>query len=128
VLEQRYGQKVTAVRTGSFGRAELDRYNVIVMPSDNYTGALDDAAVQRLRRWVQDGGTLITMAESSVWAARENVGLLGTRTEQRQRTVTQRATSQPIDLLDAITPEREAPDPVPGAILHAALTAPAALP
>jgi hypothetical protein len=122
VLERRYGQHATAVRTGSIGRADFGRYDVVVMPSGNYANALGDADVQRLRRWVQDGGTLITMAEATAWAARENVGLLSTRAETRQRATDPRtATAQPIDLLETITPEREAPEPISGAIIRVAL-------
>ncbi|CAN5882758.1 M14 family zinc carboxypeptidase [soil metagenome] len=126
VLERRYGQHATAVRAGSFGRADLGRYDVVVMPSGNYADSFGDADVQRLRRWVQDGGTLITLAEATVWAARENVGLLATRAETRQRAAArdgaQRAAgAQPIDLLEAITPEREMPEPISGAIIRVAL-------
>lgn len=124
VLERRYGQHATTIRAGSFSRADLSRFDVIVMPSGNYGSAFGEADVQRLRRWVQDGGTLVTVAEASVWASRENVGLLAARTETRQRAGTQRAqgaTSQPIDFLDAITPASEAPEPVSGALLRTVL-------
>jgi hypothetical protein len=120
VLERRYGQHATAVRAGSFPRAELGRYDVIVLPSGNY--AFGDNDVQRLRRWVQDGGTLITIADATSWAARENVGLLATSAETRQRAAAPRTEpSQPIDLLDAITPEQEQPEPISGAIVRVAL-------
>jgi hypothetical protein len=126
VLERRYGQNVTAVRTRSLARAELSRYDVIVMPSGNYAGELGEAGVDRLRRWVQDGGTLITIAEATRWAAREDVGLLATEAEVRVRPPAdgRRAgdpPAQPIDLLDAIVPEREPPEPVSGAILRVLL-------
>ena len=39
VLERRFGQAVTAVRTGSLGRANFADYDVIVLPSGNYAGA-----------------------------------------------------------------------------------------
>jgi hypothetical protein len=126
VLERRYGQRVTAVRTRSLGRADLGRYDVVVMPSGDYTTELDEAGAQRLRRWVQDGGTLITIAEATRWAARPEVDLLAVRAEMRAVGPRARAEGdgepvQPIDLLDAITPERESPEHISGAILRVAL-------
>ncbi|HUF68861.1 MAG TPA: M14 family zinc carboxypeptidase [Longimicrobiales bacterium] len=123
VLEQRYGQRVTAVRVGSFGRLDLADVGVIVVPEGNYAGSLD---VARLRRWIQDGGTLITMGESTRWATRDDVGLLATRAELRAGSGEEgpedrqppAAGSQPIDYLDAIVPDSEAPEPVPGALVR----------
>jgi hypothetical protein len=123
VLERRYGQHVTAVRTRSLGRADLGRYDVVILPSGNYAGELGEAGADRLRRWVQDGGTLITLAEATRWASREDVNLLATSAEMRA--VPERPSAAepgtPIDLLEAITPEREAPEPVSGAILRVVL-------
>jgi hypothetical protein len=125
VLERRYGQRVTAVRARSLARAELGGYDVVILPSGNYAAELGEAGAARLRRWVEDGGTLITIAEATRWAAREEVGLLATRAEQRAGSSRPREDgdpgAQPIDLLEAITPEREAPEPVSGAILRVML-------
>ena len=38
VLERRFGQPVTAVRTGSLARANLADFDVVVLPSGNYGG------------------------------------------------------------------------------------------
>lgn len=123
VLERRYGQPVTAVRSRSFGRADLGRYDVVIMPSGDYATELGEAGAARLRRWVQDGGTLITLAEATRWAGGEEVELLATRAEMRAGSTAGRSASdeQPIDLLEAITPERESPEPVSGAILRVML-------
>jgi hypothetical protein len=125
VLERRYGQRVTAVRSRSLARAQLGDYDVVILPSGNYAAELGEAGAARLRRWVEDGGTLITIAEATRWAAREDVGLLATRAEQRAGAVRPRGDDdpgvQPIDLLEAIAPEREAPEPVSGAILRVML-------
>ncbi|WP_425153329.1 M14 family zinc carboxypeptidase [Candidatus Palauibacter sp.] len=125
VLERRYGQRTTAVRASSLGRARLTDYDVIVFPSGSYGGVVGDGLLDGLRAWMRDGGTLITMAESSRWASR--AGLLATETERRGG----RAESddppepdtpeQPIEYLDAISPEDESPEGVPGAILRAVL-------
>ena len=120
VLERRYGQPATAVRAGSLGRADLSRFNVVVLPSGNYASTFGADQVERLRRWVRDGGTLITVAESTRWATREDVGFLTTEAELRVREE-EGTQGQPIDLLDAITPEREPPEPVSGAILRVVL-------
>ncbi|HUH14003.1 MAG TPA: hypothetical protein VMK65_12890, partial [Longimicrobiales bacterium] len=129
LLEQRYGLRVTPVRASSLGRAHLPDYDVLVLPSGNYAGELGSADLDRLRDWIRAGGTLITMAESSRWAARESVGLLGTTTEARGGAPEgaprpERAAptpEQPIDLLEAIAPRQEAPEQTPGAILRVLL-------
>ncbi|TVR57877.1 MAG: peptidase [Gemmatimonadales bacterium] len=124
VLEQRYGLPVSVVRAGSLGRAQLSRYSVIVVPQGNFRGTLDGPLLDRLRHWIRDGGTLITMGESTRWAASEDVGLLATRAESRDR-VSPPATEPgtPIDLLEAVTPEREPPESISGALLRVHLDA-----
>ena len=125
VLEQRYGQRTTAVRTSSLGRARLSDYDVIVFPSGNYSGSVGGGLVDRIRAWVREGGTLITMAESARWATR--VDLLATTLERRggrpegDDPPDPDTPDQPIEYLDAIVPTDEAPEPVPGAILSALL-------
>lgn len=125
VLERRYGQRTTAVRASSLGRARLADYDVVVFPSGNYGGTVGDGLLDRLRGWMRDGGTVITMAESSRWASR--AGLLGTETERRGgRAESDDAPDpgtpdQPIEYLDAISPADESPEGVPGAIVRTLL-------
>jgi hypothetical protein len=121
VIERRYGQAVTAVRSSSLGRARLSDYDVVVLPSGNYGSVLGGTLADRLRPWMEAGGTLITMAESSRWAARDDVGLLTAQTELRGGASTDSeaggsgaAPEQPIDYLEAIAP-------TPGAILNVIL-------
>ena len=127
VLERRYGQRTTVVRAGSLGRVVLHNYDVIIFPSGNYQGVVSKGLVQRLQNWMRDGGTLITMAESSRWASGKDVGLLATKAERRggrpegKDAPDQKAAEQPIAYLEAIVPEDESPEGVPGAILQVIL-------
>lgn len=125
VLERRYRQATTVVRASSLGRADLNRYDVIVFPSGNYSGAVGGGLQDRLSEWMRGGGTLITMAESTRWATR--AGLLATTAERRGGRAEADdppdagTPDQPIEYLDAIVPEDEAPASVPGAILRVLL-------
>lgn len=125
VLERRYAQPTTAVRASSLGQADLDDFDVIVFPSGNYTSAVGSGLVDELRNWMSDGGTLITMAGSTAWAAR--AGLLSTTAERRggraedDEPPDSDTPDQPIEYLDEIAPADEAPESVPGAILRAVL-------
>ncbi|MCY3676606.1 MAG: zinc carboxypeptidase [Gemmatimonadetes bacterium] len=125
ILERRYGQRTTTVRASSLGRATLADYDVIVFPSGNYGSAVGGGLVDRLQAWMRDGGTVITMAESSRWASR--AGLLATETERRGGRAEgddppdPGTPDQPIEYLDAISPDDESPEGVPGAILRTVL-------
>ncbi len=125
VIERRYGQSVTAVRVGSLGRVDLRRFDVMILPSGNY--AFNAESLRRIRDWVSAGGTLITVGESSRWAARESVGLIETRTELRDGNPETdappagakiEAGRAPATFTQAIQPTREQPELTPGAILR----------
>ena len=83
VLERRFGIRVTAVRLSAMPRVALHDFDVIVLPSGTYAPLAGEDSLRRLRDWIRGGGTLITIADASRWAAGERVGLLETRTELR---------------------------------------------
>jgi hypothetical protein len=76
VLERRFGQPVTIVRVGSLPTVDFSDYDVFILPEGNYTPAIGADLLQRLRYWMEQGGTLITLGEASRWASRKEVGLL----------------------------------------------------
>ena len=125
VLERRYGQRTTAVRAASLGRVILSDYDVVVFPSGNYGSVVNPGMLSRIQGWMRDGGTVVTMAESSRWATR--AGLLSTTTERRGGRATGEdprrsgTPDQPIDYLESIAPGDEAPEQTPGAIVRTLL-------
>ncbi len=146
VLERRYGQRVTAVRVAAMGVVDLSRFDVVVLPSGNYAQGISGPLLQRLKDWVSAGGTLVTLAEASRWATRENVGLLDTTPELRDGRpeptgggatpgggagggqggrpsggAPAEAPKQPIDLEKATQPKEEPPVSTSGALMRAAL-------
>lgn len=85
LIEQRYGYPVTPIRADQLRVTDLTKYNVLILPDSpaGYTSALGDGA--RLREWMSAGGTLITYAGATVWAADEKVNLLPSRRERREK-------------------------------------------
>jgi Zinc carboxypeptidase len=129
VLERRYGQAVTAVRTASLGRVNFNDYDVVVLPSGNYAGQINDQVLNRLKDWIRLGGTLVTLAEATRWAATSGAGLLSTNALLKDgkpdvpppsaNATTPTGASATPDFDKAIQPERERPDAQPGALLRA---------
>jgi len=128
VLERRFGQPVTVVRTASLRRIDLDRYDVLVLPSGDYSDALGEEAVKRLKGWISEGGTLVLIAEAARWAGKEKVGLLATRPELRdgrpdaepieKEKDDKKEAPKPFDYEKAIQPDRERPEDNYGAFLR----------
>ncbi len=65
LFDQRYDITVTKLDTKSVNRADLSRYNVIIMP--NSWSGLEDRNAKKLKTWVQDGGTLIAFKNAVNW-------------------------------------------------------------
>ncbi len=83
VLERRFGQPVSAVRVGALARVNLNEIDVLVLPSGSYPQLATEESLRRVREWIRGGGTMVTLAEASRWAAGERVNLLETRSELR---------------------------------------------
>ncbi|MDZ7658473.1 hypothetical protein [Fodinibius sp.] len=67
LLNKHVGMEVTKLRSQQFGRTDLQRYNTIVLVDGNYSD-WDENAVEKLNRWVNSGGVLITNEDASKWA------------------------------------------------------------
>jgi hypothetical protein len=58
VFQERLGQPFTALRTRTLSADDLEGEDVLVMPNGDY-GALSDAQLEAVRRWVERGGTVV---------------------------------------------------------------------
>ncbi|PKV76109.1 M14 family metallopeptidase [Pontibacter ramchanderi] len=72
LLDQQLHMPISKVDLSAFARLNLARYNTIVLVSGAYN-SLDKTAVDRLKRWVADGGTLITFKSASEWAIKQGI-------------------------------------------------------
>ncbi|HEX8163264.1 MAG TPA: M14 family zinc carboxypeptidase [Pyrinomonadaceae bacterium] len=78
----RYGVDFTPMTISNLKRANLDEYNVIIMPDGSaggYSGSLGKSGVDTLRAWVQRGGTLVCVKGAAVFAALKDVNLTSSR-------------------------------------------------
>ena len=65
LLDTRYDIVATKLDTKSFGRADLSRYNTIIMVN-SYSG-LNEGNTNKLKSWIQNGGTLIAYRNALRW-------------------------------------------------------------
>ena len=91
LLSERFGQPVSLLDPSAVGRADLDRYTVVVMPDGGYN-TLDSVATARLAAWVRGGGTLVATEGGARWAA--GADLLDAETREAPRDSTSRPYSQ----------------------------------
>lgn len=66
LLDQRLQMPITKLDILNFSRADLNKYNTLIMVSGNYS-SLDKAATDKLKAWVQRGNTMITIKSGTEW-------------------------------------------------------------
>jgi hypothetical protein len=72
LFDQRMKIPVTILEKHIIPDADLSRYNVIVMGTGNYND-LTDEAVDQIKDWVRNGGTLITMRGAINWVRSQDL-------------------------------------------------------
>jgi hypothetical protein len=113
LLDQRFDMEVSLDEAAALGRIDLSRYSVITMGGGSYAG-IDSAGLASLRRWVENGGTLVSMEQASQWAVNNRLATSRFRRDDAARR-------------DSITPRRAYADEgnysgaraMPGAIFEA---------
>jgi hypothetical protein len=81
-FERRYGIGFAPVSWSTLRGGELSRFNVVIVPDASpatMASRLGKDGAEAVKRWVQAGGTLVTMGGASSWAGREDVGLTTAR-------------------------------------------------
>ncbi len=68
-LDTHVGMPISKVDIGTLPRLNLHRYNVIVMVSGQY----DRSLAPKIKQWVANGGTLITLKTATEWAIRNDI-------------------------------------------------------
>jgi hypothetical protein len=110
-LEQRYGIKFTPISVDALN-GDLSNFNVIVIPSGN-VGRLGKG--ENLKRWVENGGALVTFGGATSWATREDVGFTSIRRidcEEKKDLKSVRADTVPFDTIRAVASPNTCPEAV----------------
>lgn len=82
ILEREFDYPVTVVRASSLVWGDLSGFQVLILPeSGDYKRVLGEAGVTKLRTWVENGGTLITLGRATRLAADPASQMLASRRE-----------------------------------------------
>ena len=72
LLDTRVDMPISKIRMANFRRANLDKYNTLVLVSGSYSG-LDSTQIKRLKDWVSKGNTIVTIAGGSQWVINKKI-------------------------------------------------------
>ncbi|MFP4277341.1 MAG: M14 family zinc carboxypeptidase [Wenzhouxiangella sp.] len=140
VLEHQIGYPVTPIRGRTLARADLNHFDVLILPDSgggrfgSYASVLGESGAGHLADWVENGGVLVTLAGATEWAARPEIDLLALRAEYQAVADDGESSSDegedsarvPGTLIEnaeqldaAMRPEGENPDSVSGVLVRA---------
>ena len=144
VIERQFDFPVTAIRLNQLKRADLSRYQVLILPavgwSGNYEEALGEKGTANLKDWVAKGGVLIGLGNANRYLANPEIDLLSIRRENavievdkekvksngngkggdeksKETTVEGQYLTSNDDYMALITPEKGSPDSVAGVLV-----------
>jgi len=82
LLDQRYAMPLSMIETEDLGGKDLNKYNVIVLVDGSYR-TVGKAGVEKLRKWVQNGGTLIASERAIRWVKANKLAFVKFKTEDK---------------------------------------------
>ncbi len=65
----------TVLSTESLRNVDLSRYRVLVFPDGNYTDRLGKRGIEKIKQWVQEGGTIVAVKGASAFFREKDIDL-----------------------------------------------------
>ncbi|RMG17140.1 MAG: zinc carboxypeptidase, partial [Bacteroidetes bacterium] len=72
LLDTKVGMPITKVEMTFFDRVDLHQYDVVILVSGQYS-SLGEQGIEKLRTWLNQGGTLITQRTATQWAINQGL-------------------------------------------------------
>ncbi len=72
LMDQRYHMPLTVLDKSTMGRADLDKYTVLIMTGYNFSD-LPSGTVAAIKSWVRNGGVLLTMKQVVKWSKKKEI-------------------------------------------------------
>src|SRR5690606_33719944 len=86
-FEQQLGYPVTSIGTDYFGQVNLEKLDVLILPSGSYSRVLDEAGLKKLTSWVRSGGKVIALGGAvGHFAGKEGFELKENSKEEKEDT------------------------------------------
>lgn len=73
LLDQRFNIPITCMPITVFNGANLNRYTTIIFPAGGYS-AISEPAKEKLKAWIQNGGTVIGFENALTWFGTAGLG------------------------------------------------------
>jgi hypothetical protein len=84
-FEQQLLYPVTSINSEHFQHIDLEKYNVLILPSGRYEMILDAQGMKKLRSWIENGGKAIAIGKAlGSFADSDDFALQRTKTEDEQ--------------------------------------------
>ncbi|HKO82488.1 MAG TPA: hypothetical protein VJU78_18890 [Chitinophagaceae bacterium] len=88
LLDQRMNIPATHLEPAIFNRADMDKYNTLIMVGGNYT----ELNKEKLKSWVQKGGALILTEEAINWSSQNGISTISFKKAKNPGDSTQKLT------------------------------------
>lgn len=83
LLDQRFNIPVTCMPVSVLNTANLNRYTTLIFPGGTYN-AINDAAKEKLRNWVQNGGVILGFENALTWFQSAGLGKFEMKKEMEE--------------------------------------------
>ncbi|WP_353779285.1 M14 family zinc carboxypeptidase [Winogradskyella sp. 3972H.M.0a.05] len=87
-FEQQLKYPVTSINSEHFGRVNLNKYNVLIMPNGSYSSILNESGLKKLKSWIAKGGKVIAFGNAiSSFADKKGFNLKSIKEDRKQDTI-----------------------------------------
>jgi hypothetical protein len=90
LLDTRFVVPVTMLPISQFNAGNINRYNTIIFPTGSY-GAITDAAKEKLKVWIQNGGVVIGFESALTWLNSNGFGKFEMKKNEEKKELPSRA-------------------------------------